>query len=101
MPRQFPGDGGSSGGGASGSFGLPQSGITLRGNVQLVAYPGVQITVIPEQNRIELRPGFSDEAQGDIMFRGADTWQRLAAGTAGFKLQTNGPGANPTWVLVS
>jgi hypothetical protein len=37
-------------------------------------------------------------AQGDILFRGATTWQRLAAGTAGNLLQTNGAGADPTWV---
>lgn len=97
MPKVNPGEGGP-GGGGGGSFSLPQSGVTLQGNVQLIAFPGVQITVIPEQNRIELRPGFSDEAQGDIMFRGADGWKRLPAGTAGQKLQTNGPGADPSWV---
>ncbi len=35
--------------------------------------------------------------QGDILFRGASAWERLAAGTSGYKLQTNGAGANPSW----
>jgi hypothetical protein len=36
-------------------------------------------------------------AQGDILYRGAATWARLAAGTAGQFLQTQGAGANPQW----
>lgn len=96
MPKVNPGEGGP-GGGGGGSFSLPQSGVTLSGDVQLIAYPGVQITVVPEQNRIELRPGFSDEAQGDIMYRGATEWKRLGAGAAGLKLTTNGAGADPSW----
>lgn len=36
-------------------------------------------------------------AQGDILYRGASTWTRLAAGTSGRVLQTKGTGANPEW----
>lgn len=36
-------------------------------------------------------------AQGDILYRGAATWARLAAGTSGQFLQTLGTGANPAW----
>lgn len=36
-------------------------------------------------------------AQGDILYRGAASWARLAAGTAGFFLQTAGASANPAW----
>jgi hypothetical protein len=36
--------------------------------------------------------------RGDIIFRGATTNDRLAAGTAGQRLQTNGSSADPTWV---
>ena len=36
-------------------------------------------------------------AQGDILYRGAATWARLAAGTSGQFLQTLGAGANPVW----
>jgi len=36
-------------------------------------------------------------AQGDILYRGASGWTRLAAGTSGQFLKTQGAGANPTW----
>ena len=41
------------------------------------------------------------EAQGDILYRNATNWVRLAAGTSGQLLQTNGAGANPSWVTSS
>jgi hypothetical protein len=37
-------------------------------------------------------------AQGDILYRGASAWERLAAGTDGQLLRTRGTGANPSWV---
>jgi hypothetical protein len=40
-------------------------------------------------------------AQGDILYRGASTWTRLAAGTSGQYLKTLGTGANPEWATVS
>jgi hypothetical protein len=39
----------------------------------------------------------SSEAQGDILVRGASGWQRLAAGTDGQHLRTQGAGSNPIW----
>jgi hypothetical protein len=36
-------------------------------------------------------------AQGDLLYRGASSWARLAAGTSGHFLKTNGAGADPTW----
>lgn len=39
-------------------------------------------------------------AQGDILYRGASTWTRLAAGTSGHYLKTLGSGANPEWAAV-
>lgn len=36
-------------------------------------------------------------AQGDIFFRGASAIERLAAGTSGYILKTQGAGANPVW----
>ena len=36
-------------------------------------------------------------AQGDILYRGASVWERLAAGTSGYFLKTQGAGANPAW----
>jgi len=36
-------------------------------------------------------------AQGDILYRNATGWVRLAAGTSGQVLKTQGAGANPVW----
>lgn len=41
---------------------------------------------------------FITSTQGDILYRNATAWVRLAAGTAGQVLQTGGAGANPSWV---
>lgn len=35
--------------------------------------------------------------RGSVLFRGATGWQALAPGTAGWRLTTNGAGADPTW----
>ena len=39
--------------------------------------------------------------QGDILYRDGSGLQRLGAGTSGQVLQTNGTGANPSWVNAS
>lgn len=36
-------------------------------------------------------------AQGDLLYRGASSWQRLPAGNPGDSLQSQGAGANPQW----
>jgi len=41
--------------------------------------------------------GSTSGVQGDVLYRGAATWDRLAAGTAYQFLQTLGAGANPSW----
>lgn len=41
---------------------------------------------------------FVSEAQGDIIYRGASAWARLAVGAAGTLLQAGGAGTNPTWI---
>lgn len=40
-------------------------------------------------------------AHGDILYRGASSWARLAAGVSGQFLQTAGAGGNPVWASVS
>jgi len=45
-----------------------------------------------------LKIGFAGEAQGDITIRGASVWERLAPTTNGI-LQSNGAGANPSWIV--
>jgi len=39
--------------------------------------------------------------RGTILYRGASAWLALAAGTAGQVLQTNGAGADPSWITPS
>ena len=38
------------------------------------------------------------EVQGDIVYRGATEWARLAAGSAGDLLRSGGAAANPSWI---
>lgn len=40
----------------------------------------------------------ASQAQGDLLYFNGTAWVRLPASTAGFILQTNSTGANPTWV---
>ena len=42
-------------------------------------------------------PSPASQAQGDVLYRGATEWERLAAGTSGFFLMTNGAAANPAY----
>lgn len=37
--------------------------------------------------------------QGSVLYRGGAGWAALPPSTAGFVLSTNGPGANPTWIV--
>jgi hypothetical protein len=39
----------------------------------------------------------ASQAQGDIIYRGASTWDRLPAGTNGMILKTRGAAQNPEW----
>ena len=46
-----------------------------------------------------LIPGSS--AQGDILYNNGTSWTRLAAGTSGYFLKTQGVSANPVWAATS
>lgn len=52
---------------------------------------------VEEVTLTQLLDWIGTAAQGDILFRGVSGWQRLAAGTAGNALTTNGAGADPSW----
>ena len=39
--------------------------------------------------------------QGDVLYHNGTNWAKLAAGTSGHYLKTNGSGANPAWAAVS
>lgn len=41
----------------------------------------------------------ASEAQGDILYFNGTNWVRLAAGTNGYFLKTQGAGANPIWAV--
>lgn len=47
---------------------------------------------------VTLGLSFASEAQGDIIYRGASAYARLAVGAAGTLLQSGGAGTNPTWI---
>jgi hypothetical protein len=54
---------------------------------------------VEEVTLSQLLDWIGSAARGDILFRGASSWQRLAAGTAGYALTTNGAGADPSWAF--
>lgn len=43
--------------------------------------------------------GIGSDARGDLLFRDATQYTRLAAGTAGYFLKTQGAGADPVWAV--
>lgn len=53
--------------------------------------------VTEEVSLTEVLDFIGSAAQGDILYRGASSWARLAAGTSGQFLKTLGSGANPAW----
>jgi len=48
-----------------------------------------------------LIPEPASVVRGDILYRGASTWSRLAAGTSGQLLKTQGSGADPVWYTLT
>jgi hypothetical protein len=44
---------------------------------------------------------FASIARGNVLYRGASTWNNLAPGTSGQVLTTGGAGADPSWATVS
>lgn len=55
-------------------------------------------TTIVSQNLASAMNGVLGSTQGMITYRNSASWVALAAGTAGFVLQTLGSSANPQWV---
>lgn len=52
---------------------------------------------VEEVTLSELLDFVGSAAQGDILYRGASGWARLAAGVTGQLLRTGGAAANPSW----
>jgi hypothetical protein len=44
---------------------------------------------------------FATASRGDLLYRNATGWQRLAAGTSGYVLKTFGAGADPAWSTIA
>lgn len=64
----------------------------------LRAGAGIGFTAGGSNAYVTLDLYFASEAQGDIIYRGASDWARLAAGTSGGILSTLGAGGNPLWI---
>lgn len=56
---------------------------------------------VEEATLSEILDFIASAAQGDILYRGATEWARLAAGTSGQFLKSQGAGANPIWASIS
>lgn len=56
---------------------------------------------VEEVTLTQLLDWIGTSAQGDILYRGASGWERLAAGTNGYFLKTQGVAANPVWAAAS
>lgn len=65
------------------------------GSISITASGGIGVT--PSGNDLAVKISFASEAHGDIAARGSSAWVRVAAGTSGQFLKTNGAGATPTW----
>lgn len=61
---------------------------------------GNGISMTAGTNLTTLNLYLADQAQGDLIYRGATEWARLAAGSAGRILQSGGAAANPSWINV-
>lgn len=73
--------------------------ITLSGNVTGSGTTSITTTIANNVVTGAMIAVGSD-VQGDILFYNGTDWTRLGAGTTGQVLQTNGTGANPSWVTI-
>lgn len=97
---------------ASGSWqrlGIGSAGqvLTVSGGVPVWATPASSSVTINTASPLQggatgstfnLSFSVASEAHGDLLYRNGSAWVRLAPGTAGYLLQTNGAGFAPTWV---
>lgn len=55
-------------------------------------------TVIADQSGVAIGDlNISGQTSGDILYFNGTSWTRLAAGSTGYFLMTNGPGTVPVW----
>ena len=75
---------------------ITSAGLTMSTN-KVLARSTAGTGAIEEHSLSEVLDFIGSAAQGDILYRGASAWARLAAGTAGYVLKTGGSGADPSW----
>lgn len=85
---------------AAGSGAATSSGLTMA-TARILGRKTASTGAIEELTLTETLDLVGSAAQGDILYRGASNWSKLAAGTSGQILRTNGTGANPDWATVS
>lgn len=62
---------------------------------------GTNVVTIADNSVDGTDIALGSDAQGDVIYYNGTDWVRLAAGTSGLFLQTQGPGANPLWATPS
>lgn len=90
--------------GSSGVPGVIAMGNATSGSVTLRTVTGAlgtSTSSFPAYNGTVITTTTGTPAQGDVLYFNGSTWVDLAPGTSGFLLETQGPGANPTWANVS
>lgn len=84
------------------TLGIKDAGVTLAkmadlANKTIIARKTAASGVPESCTLSEVLDFIGSTAQGDILYRGAAGWARLAAGTSGKFLKTLGAGADPAW----
>ena len=63
----------------------------------LIIHDAGNAPVIEDNSVTGAKIALGSDAQGDVMYYNGSDWARLAAGTSGHFLKTQGTGANPAW----
>lgn len=60
-------------------------------------------SIVPLTNHTEVSTvlDYVGASRGAVLYRGASLWSALNAGTSGYVLTTQGPGADPVWALAA
>ena len=86
---------------------LAGDGLAASSSVLSVGVDNTTIEINGDQIRVKdngitgAKIALGSDAQGDIMYYNGTDWARLAAGTSGHFLKTQGAGANPVWDAAS
>ena len=74
------------------------SSVTSGGEVfSFIIHDAGNAPVIEDNSVTGAKIALGSDAQGDVMYYNGSDWARLAAGTSGHFLKTQGTGANPAW----